>query len=250
MWEPRLRMRQERVAKKTRLTEILRSQGLKTKNPLPKLGLLDSRYLYDWPFKRTTVKVPEMPLEFRPDYNKIVETRLYLAHKRPGADKYLVVKLFYLADREHLIRYGRPITRDKYVALTYGPIASNAMDLMERDSYVMRKANIDTLPFDIGEKQTKRGATQTLGRPHREIDRDLFSRTELAVLDETIAAYGGLDFDGLYNLTHSHFAYNRAWNSRSHGSHAADMRYDEMIEDDSARQRILEDIGPIAKFIR
>ena len=49
-----------------------------------------------------------MPLEFKPKLDKIVELLLYLAYVRPGADKYQVVKLFYLADREHLIRFGRP----------------------------------------------------------------------------------------------------------------------------------------------
>ena len=43
-----------------------------------------------------------MPLTFRPKIDKIIEALLYLAHKRPGADKYQAVKFFYLADRDHL----------------------------------------------------------------------------------------------------------------------------------------------------
>jgi hypothetical protein len=39
---------------------------------------------------------------------------LYLASKRPGVDKYQAVKFFYLADREHLNRFGRPITFDSH----------------------------------------------------------------------------------------------------------------------------------------
>ena len=39
-----------------------------------------------------------MPLKFHPKFDKIVELLLYLAHKRPDADKYQAVKFFYLAD--------------------------------------------------------------------------------------------------------------------------------------------------------
>jgi hypothetical protein len=63
-----------------------------------------------------------MALKFRPKTEKIVELMLYLAHKRPDADKYQAVKFFYLADREHLIRYGRPITFENYYAMEYGPV--------------------------------------------------------------------------------------------------------------------------------
>src|SRR5882672_10637583 len=100
-----------------------------------------------------------MPLEFKPKYDKIVELLLYLAHKRPGADKYQAVKFFYLADREHIRRYGRPITFDNYYALSYGPVASTALDLLNGASPAMLGANENTLPFKIekGVVKTKAG---------------------------------------------------------------------------------------------
>jgi uncharacterized phage-associated protein len=41
-----------------------------------------------------------------------------------------VIKLLYLADREALIRWGRPITTDSYASLDNGPIVSRIYDLI------------------------------------------------------------------------------------------------------------------------
>jgi uncharacterized phage-associated protein len=191
-----------------------------------------------------------MPLNFRPKYDKIVELMLYLAHKMPGADKYQAVKFFYLADKEHLERFGRPITQEKYVALDYGPVASSVKDFMELDKWTMKKAGIDKLPFDLMEKPRagKYPLTQ-LGAPHREVDFDLFSKSDIRVFDEILSKYGKCSFDDLFNITHRHTAYKRAWEHRSPGAKSAPMLYEEMIESSERRKAILNDIGPVAKFV-
>ncbi len=84
-----------------------------------------------------------MALKFRPKIGKIVELLLYLAHKRPGADKYQAVKFLYLADKEHFSRYGRPITFEDYYALWYGPVASNALDLLNQKRWAFERAHIE-----------------------------------------------------------------------------------------------------------
>lgn len=42
----------------------------------------------------------------------------------------LLIKLLYLADREALRRWGRPISRDQYVAMNNGPVLSRVLDLI------------------------------------------------------------------------------------------------------------------------
>jgi uncharacterized phage-associated protein len=41
-----------------------------------------------------------------------------------------LIKLLYLADREALLRWGRPITTDCYVSMDRGPVLSKALDLI------------------------------------------------------------------------------------------------------------------------
>ncbi|MEX0851949.1 MAG: Panacea domain-containing protein, partial [Bauldia sp.] len=89
-----------------------------------------------------------MPLKFRPKIDKIVELLLYLAHKRPDADKYQAVKFLYLADKEHLNRYGRPLTYEVYYAMDYGPVASVTLDLLNGKLGALQAIQADRLPFE------------------------------------------------------------------------------------------------------
>ena len=195
-----------------------------------------------------------MPLEFRPKLDKIVELLLYLAHIKPGADKYQAVKFFYLADREHLARYGRPITFESYYALWYGPVASTAMDLLEEDKWVLREAGIDKLPFrtEIKKYINNRGIEKQIvyiAEPFRAVNSSLFSRSDLNVFREVVAKYGDKSFDELMNLTHKHYAYKRAWGSRGPAKRA-EMHYEDMIEDEKQRRALIEEIGPVAAHMQ
>jgi hypothetical protein len=182
-----------------------------------------------------------MPLEFKPKYDKIVELLLYLAHKRPGADKYQAVKFFYLADREHLIRYGRPISFETYYALSYGPVASTVLDLLNGDAWVLKNVGIEKLPFET-EVTDK---TTIIGKPLRDVNTELFSKTDFAIFDEIIARYKDATFDDLFKATHDHYAWRNAWNTRRQGKRA-EMYYDEMIDDEQKRAALLEDLLPVA----
>lgn len=189
-----------------------------------------------------------MALEFRPNLAKIVELLLYLAHKRPGADKYQAVKFFYLADRAHLNRYGRPITSEIYFALPYGPVASKAKEFLEHDKWTMQEAGLTELPFET-KKVTRKGPDKTdlilIGAPKREVDLELFSRSDLRVFDEVLEKFGDLDFEALFKLTHNHVAYKRAWANRGH-SKRGPMRYEDMIDLPGERASIVSDIGPVS----
>ena len=191
-----------------------------------------------------------MPLTFRPKLDKIIELLLYLAYERPGADKYQAVKLFYLADREHFRRYGRPITFDNYYALSYGPVASNTLDLLNGSSPLLLGASENVLPFEteIGTVKTKSGKeteTTFIRRPHRKVQTNLFSKSDLKVFDEILAKYGNASFEDLYNQTHEHFAYLNAWKTRRRGERA-EMFYDEMVDDPELRKALVEDLSPVA----
>lgn len=187
-----------------------------------------------------------MPLNFRPNPEKILELLLYLAHARPDADAYQAVKFFYLADREHLLRYGRPITQEAYVAMKFGPVASTAFDLLNGNPHTMRWAKVKELPFATEQvSRLWKSPLMYIRAPRREVDFDLFSKSDIRVFDEILAKYGKLSFDELYNITHKHYAYTRAWNERGTAK-ASPMRYEEMVEAGEERKRLVEDIGPVA----
>lgn len=187
-------------------------------------------------------------LGFRPKYDKILELLLYLAHRKPGADKYQAVKFFYLADKTHIERYGRPITFENYFALKYGPVASTAKDLLEGNAFIMKKAGVKALPFEVVSRSGKSPDHRdilVIGKPRREVDFDFFSKSDIAVFDEILDKYGNCNFDELFQITHGHEAYKSAW-SRRGISNRYPIDYAEMIEDKTKREKILADVGPIA----
>lgn len=187
-----------------------------------------------------------MSLVFKAKLDKILELLLYLAHSKPRADLYQAVKFFYLADREHLNRHGRPITNEEYYALPYGPVASKAMDFLRGNQWVFKEAGISELPFETHYEKKNGYDVLVIGEPKRDYDPNMFSKSDLKIFDEIVAEFGDFTFDELFELTHSHFAYDRAWSSRKHGTKRAEMRYEEMIEDDERRAQIVEDIGLVS----
>ncbi len=188
-----------------------------------------------------------MALKFRPKIEKIVELMLYLAHTRPGADKYQAVKFFYLADREHLIRYGRPITFENYFAMEFGPVASTVLDFLNGNLAQLKAAGLTKLPFETEDGRTADGkyATTFIREPSRDVNLDLFSKSDIRVFDEVVTKYRDASFDDLFNATHEHFAWKNAWATRKYGGRA-EMYYEEMIDDEAKRAALVEDIGPIA----
>ena len=64
---------------------------------------------------------------FNPE--KSLQAVLYVANRLERKDFHKIFKVLYFADREHLTKYGRPITGDTYVAMEYGPVPSMIYDI-------------------------------------------------------------------------------------------------------------------------
>lgn len=53
---------------------------------------------------------------------------------RGGRMSYIkLIKLLYLLDREALLRWGRPVTTDRYVSMDNGPVVSRIYDLIREE---------------------------------------------------------------------------------------------------------------------
>lgn len=179
--------------------------------------------------------------KFKPE--KLVETMLYLARSGRELDQYKVVKLIYLADREHFRKFRRPISFDRFFAMEYGPVASNALRIMKGDNVTgLNKAD---LPFAV----RRFDKLYFLEHPTREIKREMFSKSDLKVLDQVIEEYGNCTFRQLYKLTHQHFAYDRAWRARPADSKAEPMLFEDFIDESADKADIVEDLEFIAHAI-
>lgn len=69
------------------------------------------------------------------DTSKIIQALCFLLNEIPDhqADKIKLVKLLFLADKCHLIRYGRTISGDEFWAMPLGLVGSVTKDILDFD---------------------------------------------------------------------------------------------------------------------
>jgi uncharacterized phage-associated protein len=70
-------------------------------------------------------------IKFRIDREKSIAVMLFIINKLGHIDIHKLFKIIYFADQEHLLRFGKPITGDWYVAMKDGPVPSNIYDLVK-----------------------------------------------------------------------------------------------------------------------
>ncbi|MGD1154042.1 MAG: Panacea domain-containing protein [Syntrophales bacterium] len=134
------------------------------------------------------------------DTSKIIQALCYILGKVEKADKLKLIKLLYLTDKYHIIRYARTVTNDEYWAMDYGPAGSIAKDILGFDSELLSKE------FKYAEKMLKR-----IDRDHFEQgihctieELDKLSETDIEALDFVAEKFGHLSTRRLIRLTHDY----------------------------------------------
>jgi uncharacterized phage-associated protein len=136
-------------------------------------------------------------IKFQFDRRKAIQAVLWLLKRNNGSmDKLKLVKLFFLADREHLPRYGRPIIGGNYYAMDYGPVSSELLNLLDKED-----PEISALPFNVSVSHQ----VSTDGCP----DERWLSKSDLDVLDDIYERYGHMDPFQISDLTHKLEAYRK-----------------------------------------
>lgn len=140
--------------------------------------------------------------EFRLNWSKALEAIVWLAHRQPGIDFFHISKVLYFADKAHLLRYGRPVTGDVYIAMAHGPVPSGIYDLLRRD------------PFLPEELLKDLDAAVEIDRPHvrafRSANEEVLSGSDIEMLNQAWARYAELPFRELSRLSHQERAYVEA----------------------------------------
>ena len=135
-----------------------------------------------------------MPRNLTFQEEKTLQILLYIAGKAPIPDTVHVLKILYQADKEHLEGFGRAITNDQYVAMEYGPVASQMFDLIKG----IRNSRPNVSP-DVRAAFTMDKETVV---PLHEADMDYISQSERQCLDSAIAKLGEQPFGSLSDQSH------------------------------------------------
>jgi len=186
-----------------------------------------------------------MPVQFEFDFEKSKAAFVYLASKEvPGFDTYKVCKLLFLADKYHLVKYGRPITGDRYCALPYGPIPSTILDIIEK--VIAGRIDDPHAASLSGALELDRRYQNPRFKAKAAFDARKLSQSDLMALDHVVAQFGHMEFAELKAITHEMVAYKKAWHEKPEDRNAADMNFEEFFEEDSdavagAKEEMLED---------
>jgi uncharacterized phage-associated protein len=87
----------------------------------------------------------------------IIDAICYLRRKFPQnerIDKLKIVKLIYLADKYHLLWYGRTITDDSYVIVEKGPMGSKLEDVLDPNTEYLLETEKEKISKIIDRNET------------------------------------------------------------------------------------------------
>jgi uncharacterized phage-associated protein len=182
-------------------------------------------------------------VEFRLDIDKVIATVVYFSsHQLPELTPAKLFKLMFLAEKYHLVRYGRPITGDRYDAMKDGPVPSFTYDLFKKQ--VLKK------PFSDPARRLSAQLTINKTKPVPELssvssfDKDQLSVSDIKALDYVILTFGNLPFSKLRKITHDMAAYDNAWRSKGNRE-SVPMKFEDFFEGDEdavleVREEVIE----------
>lgn len=93
-----------------------------------------------------------------------------------------LLKLLYMADRTALLRWGKPITTDRWVAMKYGPVLSTVYSLIV-DEQAAQSSGVWSRYVSSPERYE-------VSLLQEEIPNDRLSRAEEKLIDEMYESYG------------------------------------------------------------
>jgi uncharacterized phage-associated protein len=137
--------------------------------------------------------------------DRTLELILYVAKHSPKTTGYWVLKAIYFADRQHLLRFGRRLHEDRYIAMEDGPVPSYGYDLFKNVRY-QRTTRAD---YQVSAGQFEVVDDRQIV-PLRDPDMTIFSKSEIACLNESIAEVSALNFGQLRDKSH-----DDAWKAAS-----------------------------------
>src|ERR1041385_8429382 len=136
-------------------------------------------------------------LRFEFNAAKFANAVAYLAQACPGSTKMTICKQLYFADKEHLVRYGRPIVGDQYYKLEHGQVPTQGLDMLRRKADAAKNALLEKYVTVLGDAI----------HPKQAPNKKVFSKSDLEVLDLVIEKYGKMSAAELRRRSHDEPSY-------------------------------------------
>ncbi len=131
---------------------------------------------------------------------KIVQALCFILSKIKRTDKLTLIKLLFLTDKYHLIRYGRTVTNDEYWAMPIGPVGTLAKNILSLDEFLGTKElkYIQENLKKVSKHEFEKGNSCGLD------EFDMLSETDVEALNFIIKKFGKMGKAPLIKYTHKY----------------------------------------------
>jgi len=130
----------------------------------------------------------------------IIETLHYILREIGEANMAKLINLVYLADKYHLIRYGRTITNDDYYATEHGIVGATLKEILSFNMFNLTDQENEYLSKLI----EKTGQYTFKAKGNIDIPFDMLSDSDREALDFIIEHFGNMDLWQLSEYTHQY----------------------------------------------
>jgi len=127
-----------------------------------------------------------------------------------------ILKTLFVADKEHLNKYGRPITFDEYVAMPDGPVPSLAYDLLKDALEAQREAGIES---PLWKSMSDGGKKKRFFEASRDSSDDILSESDVEELIAALIKIKSWGYKKTWDYVHADPAYIEAWEKRGNSQH-------------------------------
>ena len=131
---------------------------------------------------------------------KIVQLFYYIQSHSNANTKLEIIKLLFFADRIHIRKHFSFVSLDFYVAMKYGPVASTALDILNKSE------RLDIFPDEELIHLDKIGILNKSERIIKKVSDDLLSKNEMNSLNKSIELFSDI---GLIEISHDYPEWKR-----------------------------------------
>jgi len=141
-------------------------------------------------------------IRYKENKEKSIAVMLYVLKELHHSDIHKLFKIIYFADKEHLLRFGKPITGDWYVAMKDGPVPSHIYDYIK-----IVRGEIDIKDDALlASFEVKNGF---MIYPKADPEMDELTKVEMECLNKSIEENNNLGYNDLVDKSHDS-AYRKA----------------------------------------
>jgi uncharacterized phage-associated protein len=162
--------------------------------------------------------MPQIRFRFAPE--KLVQGLAYFASLGVrDLDKMKAAKLFFHADKYHLLSYGRPVIGDMYACMEYGPVPSASLNVI--DDVIANDPQYPPVAKELFDEYVtveKFFRKHPVFRAKKKPDLDVFSDSDIEALDYAVKTFGAKTSWQLSHESHEQPAWKIANEQREPGS--------------------------------